>query len=184
MALQKMELMEGEGSSVAMGDPRYKDPRRRLEQSGAEVQSIARLFGHRCELIVDREATLENLMKRAKLPSERSRSQAFVHIAAHCDTAGVDHKQGKLILADIGCSDTTPSSSMSTVSSDSILSAEDVVKGEIEWRARMIVLSACGSGEGEVRLKFEDFHRNYKNTLFGFLLGDHFQDFHTQVRTQ
>jgi CHAT domain-containing protein len=154
-SLQKMKLMEGAGASVAMGDPRYKNEERRLEKSGAEVESIASLFPNRCEPLKYWEATVANLLERAKLPSERCRSQAFVHIAAHCETDSTDKKpgtkQGILCLTESDCPDIPSSSSMPPVRNDGVLSAENVVKSNIEWCTYMIVLSACGSGKGEVR---------------------------------
>lgn len=150
-ALQEMKLMEGEGASVAMGDPCYKNEDRRLKKSGAEVEDIASLFPNRCELLKYRDATVANLLKSAKLPSERSSSQAFIHIAAHCETDDDNKKQGVLCLTEQDRTDMPSSSSTPPINSDGILSAQNVVNSKMEWRSHMIVLSACGSGKGEIK---------------------------------
>ena len=151
-ALQEMRLIDGEGASVAMGDPCYTNEDRRLKKSGAEVEAIASLFPNRCKLLEYGDATVGNLLESAKLPSKRS--QAFVHIAAHCETDDANKKHVVLRLAKQDCSDMPSSSSTPPVNSDGKLSAENVLKSIIEWCAHMIVLSACGSGKGEVRLEF------------------------------
>lgn len=150
--LKNMKLMEGSGASIAMGNPRYADTSKwpSLPDSGAEVESITSMFPDRCESLQDMDATVEKLVDRVKLPSLTSRSQAFVHIAAHCLANNDDYKQGILKLTDPDPTDMPSSSSTPPVRTDGILSAENVVQSGIEWRTHMVVLSACGSGKGEV----------------------------------
>lgn len=86
------------------------------------------------------------------MPAQRSRSQAVVHIAAHGAVGDSDdnHKHGILRLTELVAMPNCAHGLDPQCLFDGILSAESIVKSRIEWRARMVVLSACSSGEGEV----------------------------------
>ncbi len=95
-----------------------------------EVEMIGRILN--TEPLIGREATKDEVLRRLT-------SVALVHIAAH----------GRMETGEIALAPNTTRTSQIPVEEDFILTMKDVMSVQI--RARLVVLSCCHSGRGEVK---------------------------------
>ncbi|CAK9231000.1 unnamed protein product [Sphagnum troendelagicum] len=84
--------------SVALGDPAYRQVKKRLVHTLDEVTKISKFFKDgRVKVITGPEASIDNLLNFANLPVDTV--QGFVHIAAH-GLVNQENRSGSLLLAD------------------------------------------------------------------------------------
>jgi CHAT domain-containing protein len=95
-----------------------------------EGQMIGRIFN--IEPLIGREATKDEVLRR--LPSV-----ALIHIAAH----------GRMETGEIALAPNTIRASQIPANEDFLLTMKDVTSAQI--RARLVVLSCCHSGRGEIK---------------------------------
>ncbi|CAH3184240.1 unnamed protein product [Porites lobata] len=95
-----------------------------------EVQMIGEIL--QTEPLVGKQATKDEVLRRIS-------SVGLVHIAAH----------GKMETGEIALAPNTTRSSVNPAREDYLLTMKDVLKAQI--RARLVVLSCCHSGRGEVK---------------------------------
>jgi len=95
-----------------------------------EVEMIGRIFN--TEPLIGREATKDEVLRR--LPSV-----ALIHIAAH----------GRMETGEIALAPNTTRASQIPGNEDFVLTMKDVTSAQI--RARLVVLSCCHSGRGEIK---------------------------------
>jgi len=95
-----------------------------------EVQMISRIFNSKP--LIGREATKDKVLR--KLPSV-----ALVHIAAH----------GDIETGEIALSPNSTRASQNPAKEDFVLTMKDV--RSVQLRARLVVLSCCYSGRGEIK---------------------------------
>ena len=125
--------------ALIVGDPevglvRYKGKKKsisRLPCAGKEAEMIGRLLG--VQPLIGQQAT-----KQAVL--ETIHSVSLIHFAAHGDA-----KRGEIALA--------PPSAINRVpkEQDYLLTMSDI--SEVQLRAKLVVLSCCHSGQGEVKVE-------------------------------
>jgi hypothetical protein len=83
LALKKLPLILPE-AGVVVGDPAYRNHKRRLEGTCDEVDRITKLFGSEfVRNIKGTYANIKTVTSLAKLPLDRSCSQGFLHFAVH-----------------------------------------------------------------------------------------------------
>ena len=121
---------------LLVGDPWVQEvviPGKVLEQlpyARKEVQMIGRIFD--TAPLIGREATKSEVLRR--LPSA-----ALIHIAAH----------GRMETGEIALAPNTTRASQIPANEDFLLTMKDVTSAQI--RARLVVLSCCHSGRGEIK---------------------------------
>ena len=121
---------------LLVGDPWVQEvviPGKILEQlpcARDEVQMIGRIFN--TKPLIGREATKSEVLRR--LPSV-----ALIHIAAH----------GRMETGEIALAPNTTRKSQIPADEDFLLTMKDVTSAQI--RARLVVLSCCHSGRGEIK---------------------------------
>ena len=121
---------------LLVGDPWVQEvviPGNVLQQlpcARKEVQMIGRMFN--TAPLIGREATKSEVLRR--LPSV-----ALIHIAAH----------GRMETGEIALAPNTTRASQIPANEDFLLTMKDVTSAQI--RARLVVLSCCHSGRGEIK---------------------------------
>ena len=121
---------------LLVGDPWVQEvvtPGEKLEQlpfARKEVQMIGRIFN--TKPLIGREATKDEVLRR--LPPV-----ALIHIAAH----------GRMETGEIALAPNTTRASQIPEKEDFLLTMKDVTSAPI--RARLVVLSCCHSGRGEIK---------------------------------
>jgi len=121
---------------LLVGDPWVQEvaiPGIILEQlkfARKEVQMIGKIFN--TEPLIGREATKDEVLRR--LPTV-----ALIHIAAH----------GRMETGEIALAPNTTRTSQIPANKDFLLTMKDVKSAKI--RARLVVLSCCHSGRGEIK---------------------------------
>jgi len=121
---------------LLVGDPWVQEvviPGKILEQlpcARKEVQVIGRMFN--TKPLIGREATKDEVLRR--LPTV-----ALIHIAAH----------GRMETGEIALAPNTTRTSKTPGNEDFLLTMKDVTSAQI--RARLVVLSCCHSGRGEIK---------------------------------
>jgi len=118
---------------LLVGDPWVQEvviPLDQLPWARKEVQMIGRIFN--TEPLIEREATKDEVLRR--LPSV-----ALIHIAAH----------GRMETGEIALAPNARRASQKPANEDFLLTMKDVTSAQI--RARLVVLSCCHSGRGEIK---------------------------------
>lgn len=147
---------------LAVGNAAYEPPMESLPGTGVELQHLQSLFGKdRVKTLEKDGATRANFLELVKeaSTSEEKHVYAFMHLGVH--GRWDEEKKDKGDLYGTGCLQFAkpPHQSGDPVAAEenglfapdvAMLPSEDIIRMRVEWRARLVVLSACESSRGQV----------------------------------